>query len=161
MRAEVGRLINLIGFKNGAINVEIRITKENKIYIMEVGPRSGGNYVPQLMKCATGFDEVAAIIDLAMGNKPVIRKKITNSDNYCLQYIIGATKTGKFSKIELSIFFKERVQKIYLHKKKGETINPYINSSNVVGVLIAKCTCAEELKNVIDGIHSHVRVIVE
>jgi biotin carboxylase len=159
VKAEVGRLLKLVGFKNGAINVEVRVTSDDEIYIMEIGPRSGGNYVPELMQCATGFNEVAATVELAMGNMLEIN---TNKDDvFCLQYIIGAKESGEFSKIALSEFMEKRMQILYLHKKEGEMINSYVNSSDVIGVLIAKCTDAEELKNVIDNICSHVRVVIE
>jgi biotin carboxylase len=159
VRNEVSRLLKLIGFKNGAINVEARVTLDDKVYIMEIGPRSGGNYIPQLMQCATGFNEVAAVVETAMGNKP---EAIINSDgSFCLQYIIGANESGKFSKIALSELIEKRVQTLYLHKKEEEIIKSYVNSSNVIGVLIAKCANAEELKSVIDDIYSHIRVVVE
>ena len=46
---EVFKAIKHSGFKNGAVNIEARITQNGDIYIMEIGPRSGGNFVPQII----------------------------------------------------------------------------------------------------------------
>ncbi|MFZ2330882.1 MAG: ATP-grasp domain-containing protein [Atribacterota bacterium] len=155
---EISCLIQNIGFKYGAINVEVRISDDEKIYIMEVGPRNGGNYVPQLMKCGTGFDELAAVIETSMGNKPSFNKKVVK--NYCLQYIIGSEISGKFSKLVFEKRFKEKIMEIFLHKKKGEIINFYKDSSDVVGVIIARCFDEEDLRDTIRNIKNYVKVEV-
>jgi len=156
IKKEVSRLIQLVGFENGAINVEVRITEEDKLYIMEIGPRSGGNYVPQLMQCGSGFREVAAIVETAMGNVPEVI--VNTENNFCLQYIIGTDESGIFLKISFSERFKDKVQMLYLHKNPGEVISSYKDSSNVLGVLIAKCEDADELEDTINKIKEHVKV---
>jgi biotin carboxylase len=159
VKKEVSMFLKKAGYKFGAINVEARITSDNKIYIMEIGPRSGGNYVPQLMQCATGFNEVSAIVETAMGNS--IQVTVNKDSKFCMQFIIGAEKSGEFLGITLSKFIEKRVRYMYLHKKVGERVELYENSSNVVGVVIIECMDAEELKNVLGNIRSHVRVLIE
>ncbi|WP_102028703.1 ATP-grasp domain-containing protein [Salirhabdus sp. Marseille-P4669] len=162
VKSEVNRLIQRVDYKEGAINVEVRITKDNKIYIMEVGPRSGGNYIPQLMEKATGFNEVKAIIETSMGNVIDIQDiRDVKERSYSMQYIIGSQKSGEFIGVEFSDFFKQALQHFYLHKKRGQEIGQYINSSNVIGVAIAKFHSAEEMKKIIDDIETYIDVIVK
>ena len=45
----VASVVKMSGFKNGGINIEARIAENGDVYIMEIGPRSGGNFVPQVI----------------------------------------------------------------------------------------------------------------
>lgn len=159
VREETNKILKAVGFKNGAINVEVRITEANEIFVIEIGPRCGGNYVPQLMQCGTGFDEVRSIVELAIGNKHLI-KAPSNEKNFCLQYIIGSKKEGVFLGLEFSDYFKNRLQIEFIHKKIGDIVKTYKNSTDVIGVVIAKFANAEELKTVINNIELHVRVVL-
>jgi biotin carboxylase len=136
VRREVQRLISKVGFVGGAINVEVRVTEDNRVFILEIGPRSGGNYVPQLMECATGFDEVKAIVDYAMGEKVLVNRNLKR--NKCFQYIIGSPTTGRYEDIILDAGVREHIEKIYIHREKNELVNAYSSSADVVGVLIAR-----------------------
>ncbi len=42
--------------------------KKDDLYIIEMGPRNGGNMIPDLLKVITGVDLVAATVEAAMGN---------------------------------------------------------------------------------------------
>ncbi|MDQ0227131.1 ATP-grasp domain-containing protein [Metabacillus niabensis] len=155
---EISRLIKLVNYKNGAINVEVRVGDNQKIYILEIGPRSGGNYIPQLMQNSTGFNEIEAIIETAVGNH--LDFTFNKKKEYCLQYIIGANESGDFAGLSISDFLKERIRQLYIHKKIGEHIDSYENSSNVLGVAIANFKNDEELLDVAKNIHSHIKVNV-
>jgi biotin carboxylase len=154
----VQRVIRQVGFDCGGINVEARVSGDQVAYIMEIGPRSGGNYIPQLMACGTGFDEVAAIIDTAMGHPPEI--KTLPARHHCLQYIIGAEQSGVLAGIECSKTFQDKIVHLYQHRQAGDEVHAYHNSANVVGVVIARCLDAEDLRQTMHEIKNHVRVIV-
>jgi hypothetical protein len=67
------------------------------------------------MACATGFDEVAAIIDTAMGHPPEI--KTLSASHHCLQYIIGAEQSGVLAGIECSKTFQDKIVHLYQHRQ--------------------------------------------
>ena len=51
----------------GAFNVEYVITKDGRLYIMELGPRNGGNLITDALKAATGIDLAAYTVMQAVG----------------------------------------------------------------------------------------------
>lgn len=101
----------------GGVNIEVRITAENKICVVEIGPRTGGNYIPQLMELATGEDEMTAALQIAMGEKCVIR--MPEHLQYCFQYIIGSDEDGRFKELYIDDYMREKVVDLYLHKNRG------------------------------------------
>ncbi len=159
-KEQVEKLIRRIKFETGAINVEIRIGDGNEIYIIEIGPRSGGNYVPELMEESTGFDEVTACIAGCMGDDSLIHcPQLENK--MVFQYIIGAPKAGIYQ----GLWFHEEIQgkilRLYEHKHVGDIIQNYKNSSGVIGVALIGCTTEEDLKRVVAHIHQYVKVLYE
>lgn len=156
---EVSRLIESSGFRCGGINVEVRVTAQNQIYVIETGPRTGGNYIPQLMQLATGEDEMTAVLQLAMGEKCDIQSP--SRIQYCFQYIIGSDVNGRFAELFIDDYMKEKVVELYIHKKKGDLLSEYENSSGVVGVALLKFEGAEEMEQDIQNIKQHIKVLVE
>ena len=53
---ELQRLITALGMKTSAYNIEVILDKDDVPYILELGPRNGGSYIPQLIQYATGVD---------------------------------------------------------------------------------------------------------
>ena len=156
---EVSRMIKCSGFWCGGINVEVRVTAQGEIYIIEIGPRTGGNYIPQLMQLATGEDEMTAVLQIAMGEKCDIKSPA--HIQYCFQYIIGSDVNGRFTELFIDDYMKEKVVYLYVHKKKGDLLNEYENSGGVVGVALLRFEEEEEMEQDIKNIKQHIKVLVE
>lgn len=62
------KALNALGLTNGASHSEYRITNDNRIFIMEVGGRMGGDFIgSDLVHLSTGYDYIKGVIDVAMG----------------------------------------------------------------------------------------------
>ena len=148
------------GFSCGGLNIEVRIGEDGKIYVIEIGPRTGGNYVPQLMEASTGFDEMTPVLQVAMGDykeTPCIKYETRN----CFQYIIGSEKTGIYKDVWISDEIRQDIEYLYLHKKAGDQVYEYENSSGVVGVAIIHFETYDKMEKIINNIRDYIKVIVE
>ena len=62
------RALTALGVTNGASHSEYRITKDGKIYVMEIGARMGGDFIGAAMvQLSTGYDFVKGVIEVALG----------------------------------------------------------------------------------------------
>lgn len=156
---EVARTIELSGFECGGINVEVRVTLEGEIYVIEIGPRTGGNYIPQLIHLATGEDEMTAVLQIAMGEKCDIKPPV--QIQYCFQYIIGSDANGRFEELFIDDYMRKKVVDLYIHKNEGDLVSEYENSSGVVGVALLKFEEEEEMEADIQNIKKHIKVLVK
>lgn len=156
---EVSRVVERSGFLCGGINIEVRVTEQREIYVIEIGPRTGGNYVPQIMELATGGDEVDAVLQIAMGEPCTVEP--VEHVQCCFQYIIGSDVSGPFREIFFDEYIRDKVACTYIHKQKGEPVGEYENSSGVVGVALLKFKDPEEMENDIKNIKQHIKVLVE
>ena len=156
---EVSKFIEQSNFGCGGINVEVRISDKSEPYIVEIGPRTGGNYIPQLMEIATGYDEMTTSLKLAMGEKCEITFPDRISCSF--QYIVGSDQDGIFQELYIDEYMKKKVIKLYLHKKRGDAVVDYKNSNGVVGVVLLKFDNACEMEQDIQSIKEHIKVIVK
>lgn len=156
---EIARLIEYSGFHCGGINIEVRVTGEGEIYILEIGPRTGGNYIPQLMQLATGKDEVTTVLQMAMGMEYNIG--MPTQIKPCFQYIIGSNKKGKFQELYIDQYIQRKIDQLYVHKRPGDFVETYQNSSGVVGVALIKFSNLKEMEEDIINLDKHIQVIVE
>lgn len=87
------RMITAVKFQNGAFNFDILVSNR-KIYLIDIGPRNGGNYIPQIIEQATGIDMVSATIDLALGRRVELEmKRVTTPSSY---FVLGSQIPGRF-----------------------------------------------------------------
>lgn len=155
---EVSRLIECIGFSCGGINAEVRVTEEGDIYIIEIGPRTGGNYIPQLMQRASKRDEMTAVLQMAMGDPHNIG--MPDHIKCYFQYIIGSDEAGRFQEVLIDRYMSDKVEELYIHKEKDEWIEEYENSNGVVGVALIRFDNMKEMEQDIENIKQHIQVVV-
>lgn len=156
---EASRVIEASGYQWGGVNIEARIAAQNEICVVEVGPRTGGNYIPQLMELATGEDEMTAALQIAMGEQCFI--KMPEHLQYCFQYIIGSDEDGWFKELWIDDYIQEKIVDLYIHRKEGDWVDEYENSNGVVGVALLKFKNPEEMERDIKNIKKHIKVLVE
>lgn len=132
--SQVERVVQAAGYLAGPINIEARIDNDGEAYIIEVGPRNGGNYVPIIQHRLSGFDFTQAVIDMALGkstlSKPFSRYKAG------AHYILHAEEEGVFTGVEVPDELKEYNFFIKVFKGMGDKVKPYRGSSETVGVLL-------------------------
>jgi biotin carboxylase len=63
--------VRALGLIWGPIHVELRLSDEGP-KIIEVNPRLAGDFIPELVRYATGVDLITSIIQLASGQRPVL-----------------------------------------------------------------------------------------
>jgi len=155
---KVSTLIKSSGFKNGPVNIEVRITEENKIYIMELGPRSGGNFVPQLLTYATGFDMVEASLSVALGTHitiPQIRK------DCAAYYVIHSSKYGELKELSVSPLLFPFIKEQHQYAKVGDKVSSFQGSNAALGILLMSFPSKAVMFKVMSNISRYVTVEVE
>lgn len=147
---EVRRFISLVGFRQGGINIEARISsKDRKVYLIEVGPRNGGNFTPLVIQYATGYNFVDAAINSALGSRYLEQ---TLKETGCFSYLIlHSERNGIFEGIEIENELKEKILESYIYKKKGDSIFSFSGANAAVGVLIVGYDSLEEMNQLVNS----------
>ena len=151
---ELNRAIKLSGFKEGPVNIEVRITQKSDVVIMEIGPRSGGNFTPVLLSHLSGIDLIRKAIDSSLGimNQDFNCSKFKSGAYYVLHSgIKGYYKGNSFSN-EVDKYLFEK----HIYKKLGDPVEPFNGASSAIGVLLLDFSTLPESKT-----HELIRTIQE
>jgi len=158
-RKIVESFIKLIRYRTGGINVEIICDTNGNLYILEIGARNGGNFMPQLIKHATGFDLAQMNVD-ALFHK-AIDKCQKNIIGRHAQIILHSDRDGVFKQINIPSELKNNIVEEHLYYKPGEIVNKYNNSKNVVGIFILKIENENDLNIYLQSLKNHTWVMLE
>ena len=73
----VEKTLTVLEYKSGASHTEIKMDVSGQLYLIEIGPRMGGDYIASdLVELSTGYDFIKGVIDLSVGNfEPPVQTK--------------------------------------------------------------------------------------
>ena len=137
LTSEIQRIIDLLGMKTAVYNIETRIDRNGKPYIMELTPRGGGNRLCEMIKYATGIDLITAITRYAVGDS-FDEVNLAPYNGYWAEIILHADKSGIFDNVEIinnSLF--EVIEKD-LWIKHGDEVTTFNGANNAIGTLVLK-----------------------
>lgn len=158
---DLQRLISSLGMKSTAYNVEAIYGKDGKVYILELGARSGGSLIPQVTKYATGVDMVPFVIKAAAGDD-CSDLKMQPVKGFWSNYMVHSNATGKYDGIEFDEDFKVRNFVDYVtDTKTGDDVHKYRDAQDCIGELILKYDSAEQMNEVIENMDKYVKVMVK
>jgi biotin carboxylase len=161
LEVDLQRLITSLGMKSNAYNVEAIYGEDGKVYILELGARSGGSLIPQVTALATGVDMVPYVIKAALG-EDCSDLKMAPVKGYWSNYMAHANKTGKYAGIEYEESFKKNHLVDYVTDTKiGDPVHKYRDAQDCVGELILKYDNREQMDEVIENMNKYVTVKVE
>lgn len=158
---ELQRLITALGMKTCAYNIEVILDKEDTPYILELGPRNGGSYIPQLIRYATGVDLIDYTIRGALG-EPCEGLKMTCTKGVWSNYMILSKQTGIFKELHFDETFKRNnLLDVYCTANIGDEVHAYQNTTHSLGTILFKAETVEEMIEITNNIEKYYQVIVE
>lgn len=161
IHAEIQRLFNLVGIETGAYNFDIRVDKDENVYLMEIGPRNGGNYIPQVIRYATGVDIIDYTIRAAMG-EDCDGIMMAEPEGYWSYYAIHSIKPGILKEIRIKEEVKNKnIVESHLNYKIGEQVPAFTGASGSIGILIMKFDTMEQMLDMMDNSKKWIEVVVE
>ncbi len=161
MHFEIHRLLKLLNMNTGAYNFDIRIDKDDNIYLIEIGPRNGGNYIPQVIKYATGIDLIDYTIRAAIGDN-CGNLKMAEPKGFWSYYSIHSQKNGILREIRIDKNVEEKyIIEQYINYKVGDHVSLFTGSNTNLGILILKFDSMEQMLDMMDNSEKWIEVVVE
>lgn len=145
VREAVKNTIEVLGINFGAVNMDVLITEDNCVCIIDVGARMGGNLIgSHIISLGTGIDYMGNLIRAAVGDSVNLKQK-NGKRNIATRLL--ALKPGKvirllnFNEIE-----QEYKVKIYHNLRIGDTIKEYHNNLDGCGYVVTVADTLEKAK---------------
>jgi biotin carboxylase len=138
LRAELSRLLRLSGFRTGALNLEIMKTADNNFVFMEIGPRSGGNLLPELMRQVCGFDEAGISVEHAIGNDVIPPRVFDTANGFHAYFAIHARNKGVYRGLEKDPRLDSWIVAEHMFSKAGQEYDVFKHSGCVMGIWLMR-----------------------
>ena len=153
---ELQRVVSALGIKNGELNIELLLDKNDHPHFLELGPRAGGNMIPIQLSDAYGVDLIEANIKAAMG-LPVNLELKENSDCY-LTYVLHSDKDGIFEGVEYDDHVKPYIYREVTYKEKGDPVEAFDGAGKALGIIFLKFPDMMTMDRFSNSMTEHVKV---
>lgn len=151
LKDELKRLIDLLGMGSSLYNVETRIGKDGKAYIMECSPRGGGNRISEVLSMKTGVDFIENSIYAALGNEHLMNFNQNKADEYWGELILHSNDDGIYKDILIDESIQQYIVETDLWVKSGDEVNAFDMANTMIGTLIIKSRCREDVENILEN----------
>lgn len=138
LTSELQRLLSLLHMRTSIYNVETRIGKNGKAYIMEVSPRGGGNRLAEMLRYVLGVDLITNAVKVAVGDE-MMEVEECSYQGYWAEIILHTDKDGYFKGLEIEKEFKEKyIMEIDLWIEEGDKVFAFRGANDAIGTLVLK-----------------------
>lgn len=160
LRNEIRRLMTLLDMKTGIYNIETRVGKNRKTYIMEVSPRGGGNRLAEMVDIAAGTDLIENSVRAAL-NIPLKEIKSPVYNDYLIEIILHSDKGGIYEAIEIKENLKPFLIETNIWVNKGDKVNSFNGANNALGTLVFKTYNEADYKVILSEMHNCYKIILQ
>ena len=150
IHATIQRLLTLLKMRTSTYNFDMRIDRDFNVYLMEVAPRDGGNYIPQVIRYATDVDLVECSIKAAMGEEIEIPAQVQPKGCWAY-YAVHSLKDGILKRVVIDTeVVKNHVVENHLIAKTGDEIHSFVGANSTLGVLVMKFESLDQMLYMIE-----------
>ena len=139
------KIADAFGLVNSPMLIQM-ISDGKRAFVLEFSARTGGGIKFLLIKKASGFDVISAVVDLTLGKLPHV-EKVTPENRYITNDFIYC-KPGKFDRLEGFDRMKEQgaISDYYLFKWRGAEFDTIENSGDRVAGFTVQADSLEDLR---------------
>lgn len=142
----VKKAIKSLGINFGSVNMDMIITSEGKVHIIDIGARMGGNMIgPCIIPYGTGIDYMGIMLKNAVRDK--IEWNIASHEAVASKLL--AFKGGIIKKLpDFSKLIGKYGVEIYHHMSVGDQVNEYHTNLDGCGYIISKGKTVKEAEEI-------------
>lgn len=154
---ETQRLLTLLDMKTGALNFDFVFTESGEFFFLELGPRNGGNLIPEVIRYTTGVDLVKYTVDAALG-LDCSALKMEPPRGYYSSYIMHALHEGTCQELWTTKRFQSHVVEENIWVKRGDAVRQFNGSNDTLGTAILRFDSPAQMLAMMDHMENDIRV---
>lgn len=160
VRQQLQRLGALLGFRTGLFNVEFRLCKNGKVYLMEVSPRAGGNRLAEILNYATDVDIIEAEVMKALGEPISEIHEPKYNGSYAI-WVLHAECDGFFKGVAIDKDFESRhVVEKELRVSEDSQVFAFSGANNAIGSIFLHFNDRREFDDILGSMNDYIQIQV-
>lgn len=159
VKMTLSSMVKKLGIRNGAMNVELVVDKSNRVWPIDVGPRSGGNMIPDLLGDMFGVDIAKMSVEVAMGIP--VKEQQHEPTGYYATYNLHSAENGIYKEISFSPEIEKFIYKKCIYKKAGESVEYFDNAAKCLGIVFLKFSDKQTMIDVLQRINELITIVLQ
>ena len=157
--AMVSRIMSHLDMRVGGLNIEYLTTHDGEVYLLEIGPRSGGNRIPEVIEMATGVSLIAHGVEGALG-EDLTELRLQQPRGFFSSYLLHSRQNGTVAGIVEGQEARSLIRKRDVFVKPGDDVNRFDGSNDTLGSYILEFTSQSQMLTMMDTMHDYLHVSV-
>lgn len=146
VKEEIQQIVNKLSITDGFFDCDLVIDDHQKVHVIELGSRLGGNGIAELVEASTGFDVISEAIKWSVGEQVVLPKEV--KEKCCASIVLCSNKSGKFESFCSPV--SHSFSRMFVNK--GDLINRFESGSDQIGVAFVEANSEQQLKEMVKGV---------
>lgn len=151
-------MVSKLHINNGAMNVELIVDNTGKVWPIDIGPRNGGNMIPDLLGLIFNVDIVEWSVKAAMGE--AIAGEVNSKNIYYATHNLHSRSNGIFQGIDIDKELEKYIIKKCIYKKSGDYVEYFDNAAKALGIIFMKFNSVEEMQKHLENITDEIEIIL-
>ncbi len=150
-------IVDKLDIKFGAMNVELIVSGDGRVWPIDIGPRNGGNMIPDLLGMIFGVDVVEMTVKAAMDGG---LREFSSGDGipYHATHNLHSDRDGVFKAVSFSSELEKKIVRCEIYKKPGDRVEYFDNASKAIGIVFMKFDGMDEMARMLGDIRCHVHI---
>jgi len=151
-----------LGYATGPLNFDVMVAPE-RVVVLEMSPRTGGNGIAAVIRRATGVDVEVATIRSALGS-PLQFSGRPAAVRACGSLVFGAPRRGRVVRCASPQQLRERVPEVFeafSRAEVGELVEPFEHNGNLLGYALFDCPGQHGYERVAAQVSEALELVVE
>ena len=157
----INKLIDAAGIKQGPMNIELIVDAAGDVYLIDVGPRNGGRYLPNFFSHISGEDITEATLKVAAGEPSGLSYFGGSKSGVWVLCDHYSREAGTFLGLDTTEDFERACLETHYYKNPGERVEPLSSASDAIGVSLLHFPDEHDADNVIARLPAMCRPIVD
>ena len=161
IKAAIEASCNAVAYDCGPLNFDVKLDAE-RVTILEMSARTGGNGIPALLKRATGFDVEEATIRRAL-EEPLLGDwhEDMQAPRGAASLVFGSSRKGVMKGIASLADLRAKVPEVaelLVAAPIGAPVNPFQHNGNLIGCVVFDCASLTQYAGIADRIREALNV---
>ena len=151
-------LIDALGLCMGCMNFDALLCN-GEVYLVDLGLRNGGNFVPEMIEASTGFPLTEAAVRAALGQS--LPQVPQSPPRHVASYLLHSRHSGSFCGLEIDREILPYLFERRLFCRPGDHVEAFAQGNRVFGALLFAFPDHETLDHCMGRIEDLVHITVE
>lgn len=153
------RLVTELGVQFGPMNVELIVDRQGRVFPIDIGPRSGGNMIPDLLGLIFSCNVVEMSIRSAMGE--CVDPDQNDVSPYFATLNLHSDRDGIFSHVEFSPEIEKYIIRKNIYKNPGDEVSYFSNAAYALGIVFFHFPDRETMIETEERMNKYVKIVLQ